>query len=228
MCVRVDEVPEVAAWLTSKRIDATAVADRDLARALPPSTPARKLPQWAGVHRSSSWSPWSSRGYLLIAQQVDVHGAVRSVLARNVLGREPKSLAPGGGKYGRTGLVLACGLARQILEAGRAPTWWPADLAVRWEVTEGEKKFAIRATERGDVADTAPAVLGIESGSWTPELAARIPDGSSVYIATDHNAAGAAYATKIAQSLLLRAVRVVLRPGFELVNADAILTVRCV
>jgi hypothetical protein len=220
-CQRVDAVPKVAEWLASKRLSAQDVADRDLARALPPTAAP---PPWARV----PWArigdaPWSMRGYLLIAPLYDAHGVWRSVLARNVIGREPKSVAATG--YERRGLVLACGLARQVLATAQRPEWWPADLPLRFEVAEGEKKFCLRATLRSDAAEHAPAVFGVESGSWKAEHAARIPDGSSVFIATDADDAGAKYATDIVRSLRARivsgAVVVELHPDLELApNTD--------
>jgi len=216
-CARVDEVEAVATWLRSKRLDPTTIADRDLARALRPDT---RLPQWARIGRRT----WPEAGQLLVAQLVDLHGDVRSMLARNVIGAEPKSVAAR--EYERRGLVLACPLARQVLANGKLPEQWPADEQLTFEIVEGEKKWCMRISARSDAAERAPAVIGIESGSWTDELAARIPDGARVYIATDHNKPGAVYATKIVRSLYGRsAVQVVLRPGYGLVAMD---TVRCV
>jgi hypothetical protein len=225
-CVRVDEVVEVAQWLTARRIDAQVVADRDLARALPLEL-TRHMPRWAWF-RQGEHGPrvtWHDAGYLLVVPMVDARGAVRSLLARCVReGVEPKSRAASG--FERRGLVLACPLARQVLASGRRPEWWPSDEPIQLEVCEGEKKWCMRSTLRGDAAEYAPAAIGIESGSWTDELAARIPDGARVYIATDHNDAGAKYATRIVQSLYGRsAVQIVLRPGYSLVAMN---TVRCV
>jgi len=220
-CVRVDEVAEVAQWLAARRIDAQAIAERDLARALPLEL-SRHMPRWAWF-RQGEHGPrvtWHEAGYLLIAQMVDARGAVRSLLARCVRdGVEPKSRAASG--FERRGLVLACPLARQVLASGRLPPWWPDDLPLEVQVCEGEKKWCIRCTLQREGDELAPVVLGIESGSWTDEIAARIPDGSCVYIATDPDDAGARYATKIVQSLYSRSsVRVVLRPGYRFEPSD--------
>lgn len=217
-CKPVVEVPEVARWLESKRIDPHAVADTDLARALHPGV---RLPRWARFRLDDErFSDWLAGGYLMIAQLVDARGQVSSVLARAVrTGQEPKSRAASG--FERRGLVLACPLARQTLALGAKPAWWPADLPLRFEVAEGEKKWAMRATLR--THEHAPACIGIESGSWTDELGARLPDGSSVFVATDPNDAGARYATTIVRSLapriLAKTVSVELHPYLELVVA---------
>lgn len=230
-CMRVTEVPEVDTWLRSKRIDPQAVADRDIARAMHPDAHAG-LPKLARYRaQDGSLSSWAHGGYLLIAQLVDAQGAVRSVLARNVRGDDPKSRAATG--FERRGLVLACSLVREVLATGQRPSWWPVELPLRFEVCEGEKKWSMRIAERSDAAENAPGVIGIESGSWTDELAARIPDGSSVFIATDCNNAGALYATRIVRSLESRvrskAVRVELRREFSIhhdANTKGGLTVR--
>lgn len=206
VCVPVTDAPKVAAWLRSKRLDAQAVADRDLARALQPGA---STPDWA--------CRWAQRGYQLIVQQVDARGHVRSLKARNVIGAEPKSLPPK--DFAKRGLVMACRLGREVLATGRRPEWWSADRPLLIDVCEGEKKWLGRVLDAADSDELAPIVLGVESGSWTDELGARVPDGSSVFVATDTNDAGAQYATKIVRSLaprlLTRAVEVVLRSGLE-------------
>lgn len=207
-CGPVLDVSCVRDWLVAKHIDPIAVADADLARALPDGV---ALPSWAALGARS----WLVSGHRLVVPMVDARGVMRSVLARKVIDVDgPKSVAPSG--YGRGGLVLACGLGRQVLAAGKLPEWW-GDTALRIEVCEGEKKFLMRTARFGDANEYAPAVIGIESGSWTSEHAARIPDSSGIYIATDPDEAGARYATTIIQSLEQRvrskAVRVELRDG---------------
>lgn len=213
-CRPVTEVAEVTKWLTSKRLDPHAVAAADLARALHGGV---RIPRWARFRADDQrFADWFVEGYLLIAQLVDASGRVRSVLARSVRQSEPKSRAASG--FERRGLVLACPLACQVLALGSKPAWWPEDVALRFEVAEGEKKWIMRSTLREH--ECAPACIGIESGSWTAELAARIPDGSSVFVATDPNDAGAKYATAIVRSLVKRiaaqSIQVELHPCFQL------------
>ena len=209
-CVRVDSIPEVRDWLASKRIDPMVVADRDLARAIPRGL---RVPNWASFKHAS----WGDGGYRLVAQLVDATGAVRSIRARNVIGEAPKSVAATGYHSGR--LLFACGLARQVLATGRAPEWWTGR-PLRFEITEGEKKWLLRASLSRDTSEFAPACVAVESGSWKMEHAARIPDGSEILVVTDPDAQGAKYATEIVQSFVERirskAVRVELRSEHEL------------
>lgn len=221
-CRPVTEAPHTAEAMRARRIDPVAVADLDIARALPKR--GVELPSWAMFGRRS----WRELGYHWITVMFDACGVMRSCVARNVLDDEertrlagfeiPKSVAPRG--YSRAGLVLACPLARQILESGARPDWWPGDVEFRVELCEGEKKLLQRALSRSDASELAPAVIGVESGAWTPAIAARIPDATTLYIATDQNDAGARYATKIVQSLAPRiasgAIRVELRHEFKL------------
>ena len=141
-CERVDQSPAVGEWLRSKGIDPLTLADMDLARALPSGC---RLPSWAALGRRS----WLDSGHLLVVPMVDANGDVRSLLARRVVDAEggPKSVAAAG--HQRAGLVLACGLARQLLATGTAPEWWN-DAPLRIEVCEGEKKFLMRASRHGE------------------------------------------------------------------------------
>lgn len=209
-CLPVTESPAVASWLRSKRIDPVAVVDMDLARAI-----GSAQFEWT---RFRSGRSWHQQGQHLIVPQRDATGLLRSLVARNVLGRHPKSVGPTDCR--RAGLVIACPLARQILAAGTRPSWWPSDVVLRIEVVEGEKKFLQRTLAKGDACEVAPAVIGIESGSWTSEIAARIPDGCTLYVATDPNGAGAGYAAAIVDSLAPRhlagVVHVELREEFVL------------
>jgi len=220
-CVRVDAHADVSRWLYDRRIVAADVADRDLARALPPDVHPRDLPAWAR---------WWLPDHELVVQLVDAHGVVRSAVGRSLRPNPELKTAPpfvhGAPTFQKGGLVFACGLARQVLARGQPPEWWPSDVQLQLYVTEGEKKWCMRSTVCGDSDEYAPAAIGVGSGSWTEEMAARIPDGSVVYVTTDHNEAGANYATKIVRSLCNRsAIQIVLRPGYSL---EAMNTVRCV
>jgi hypothetical protein len=129
----------------------------------------------------------------------DVEGRARSLIFRRVFASTegPKSVPPRG--FDRSGLVMACPRAIAMLYRGKLTT-------DRLVIAEGEMAFLAWSLS------SAIATLGIVSGSWTPELAARIPDNARVLIATDHDRAGQEYAQKIIHSLRDRAVarRVVL------------------
>jgi hypothetical protein len=199
-CVPVTECNDVLRYLESRGTDAVEVADRGLAFALPDGV---TLPGWA------RWRgrPWDALGHRLIVPLVDATGNVRSVLARRVEeGESPKTLFPAG--HVRPGLLMACPLARLVLSAGALPEWWAADAPrLRVNVTEGDSDFLTAAVgpakgvRWGDADLYAPATLGIESGSWTSELAARLPVGTHVVIATDNDDAGDRYAATIASAL---------------------------
>jgi len=101
-------------------------------------------------------------------------------------------------------LLLADGVGRLVLETGAAPTWWPAGDALRLVVAEGETDFLTWATRYGDAAEDAPGVLGLWAGSWTAEIAARIPDGARVVVRTDPDDAGDRYAARVWRELAAR------------------------
>jgi len=206
-CVPVLADAEVRAWLAAKGIAPADVADADLARAMPT---AARVPEWADRWRLS---------HRLVVPFVDARGVVRSYRARSVDGALPKSLAPRG--FSTAGLVLADGLARRVLGAAAWPSAWPADRR-RIVVTEGEKKWLQRCAPaaRSEAADAyRPAVVGVESGAWTDELAARIPDGSVVLVSTDRDDAGRQYGQRIVDTLadrmLAQRVTVELGDGFS-------------
>jgi hypothetical protein len=190
-CLPVLDDVEVSGWLRSRGLDAGDVELHDLARALPCDL---AVPAWARFRGAS----WGAAGYRAILPMCDAEGRLSSVRARairKVAG--PKALAPAGSEV--RGLVLADGLARQGL-AGEA-------LEIRRVVvTEGEPDYLTWAAHYSDADESAPAVLGIVAGSWTAELAARIPDGAEVTIASHHDRSGDGYAAAIVASLAGRCV----------------------
>ena len=189
---RVDVHEAVRDYLHARGIDAGRVADLDLAR------------DCAAVLRPS-WGQRFVDPYRVLVPLFDAHGAMRSVLARSIdPSSDPKSLAPSGG-HQRTRLVMACPFAREILATGERPTWWASD-ELRIVVAEGEADFLAAATQWSDAAEYAPATLGIVSGSWSAEVAVRIPDGTVIVIATDDDAAGNKYSDQIVASFAGRDV----------------------
>jgi hypothetical protein len=195
-CVPAIEDREVAAYLERRGVDPVVVADRDLARALPADASG---PPWARLRGL----PWASSGHRLIAPLVDSRGRLSSLLARRIAESDtPKSVAPSG--HTRAALVLACALARLVLEHGARPMWWASQAPrLRLVIAEGEVDYLAAATRAPD-SEHAPATLGIFSGSWTPEIAARVPDGAELVIATDADEAGDRYAAQIVGSMAAR------------------------
>lgn len=205
-CVRADEVVEVREYLKGRAIDAGRVADLDLARALPDGV---VLPDWA-----SRWDldqrrslNWLESGHQLIVPMVDAEGRVRSLLARCVRATDVKSLAPS--SFERRGLIMADGLARQVLTSAARPQWWPMDRELRMIVGEGEPDYLTIATAWGDSDECAPATLAVVNGGWLPEFAQRIPNRPDVtlVVATHSDASGERYAAGVLASFAGRAVR---------------------
>jgi hypothetical protein len=184
------EDTEVSGYLAGRGIDPGLVADRDLARAISPDLSLLVLPAWASLG-----GPWPRRGYRLLLPLWDAAGHVVSVHARSIIaGSEPKGALPCG--FGIAGTVLADAAGARMLARREiaGPLW----------ITEGATDFLTAATAWGDAAEPAPAVLGILSGSWTSQLAARVLDGARVVIAVDHDPSGELYVAKIAASLVGR------------------------
>jgi hypothetical protein len=192
--VPVSDAPEVAAWFTHRYGRAATwslqQADLwDLARVVPAGL---RLPRWA----RSQGGPWTCTGHRIIFRLWDHTGQAVSLRARSTDGSTaPKSLAPAG--YSVKGLVLADPLAQQLL-GGVFPTWWQPRQVI---IAEGEPDWLLWALRQREADEQGPAVLGIESGAWSPQIAARIPTGASVVIRTHHDEPGRRYAQQIAASL---------------------------
>ena len=92
---------------------------------------------------------------------------------------------------------MADPLARLLLASG-APAWWRP---VRIVVCEGVPDWLTWASRYSDADLLAPAVLGIISGSWSQELAARVPDGAGVVVRQHPDDAGHGYAARIVATL---------------------------
>ena len=182
-----DEAMYAAEWLYVERgIHPAVVARRDLARVLTRRTP---LPRWARYGEAS----WYATGHRLILPAFDHEGVMRGVRARGVLGSEKKELAPQGVRS--SGLVFADAGGRHLLEHGIGLG------AARVVICEGAPDFLTWASTRDESEAAHPATLGITSGAWTAQIAARIPDGACVLIDTDDDGAGRRYARDVARSL---------------------------
>lgn len=183
---------EVCAMLTARALPPALIDLYALARVLP-AAPA-PLPSWARVSGLS----WRDAGYRLIVPMYDAHGEMRSLRAWRIgEGDGQKRIAPAGHLSG--GLVFACGGGRVMLTGERA------ELGARTVViVEGDPDFLTWATKYDDAALSPPLVLGVVSGAWRDEVAARIPDGSTIAIRTHHDPPGDKYAEAINQSLRKR------------------------
>jgi CHC2 zinc finger len=190
-CSPVSTVSDVAGWLVSRGVAPAAVEGRGLARALHSKTP---LPAWARFQGRD----WLEIGHRCLIPTFDEHGAMRSLRARRVVdGRSPKCLPPVG--FRASGLVMADTLALHLLRTGQLPEPRAEHVPLRVVICEGEPDYLAWAT--GIAGPNVPAVLGIVAGSWTPEIAGRIPDGSRVVIRSHPDAAGERYSAAIVATL---------------------------
>jgi hypothetical protein len=144
-------------------------------------------PEWARIGSRT----WADAGYRAIFGLWDGDGVLRSVRARRVSrGAGPKAVPATGCKAG--GLVLANPAAVAMLRREGRPQ------VVR--IVEGEPRFLVHCLS-GD------AVLGIYSGSWTPQHAAAVPTGATVIVETDaddRNGAGDRYYEMVRAALASR------------------------
>ena len=158
-----------------------------------------QLPSWARFRRRS----WALTGHRIVTPLYDATGNMRSLRAwRWAGGDTPKRLAPAG--FTCAGLVMADALGLLLLQTGERPAWWPPHVPLVAVVVEGEPDYLTRATLASDADETAPAVFGLVSGSWSDEVAERIPTDTVVTLRTDTDLAGATYAHVVARSLAPR------------------------
>lgn len=184
------------AW-AARGIDVGHVEDRDLARALPRGA---AVPRWA----TFGGQPWSAGRHRLVVPMYDAGGRLRSLHARAVSTDKgvPKGLSPAG--YAVGGLVMADPLSRLLLVGAACGDGEPAADAVRsfdLVIVEGVPDFLTWTTRWGDAAETAPAILGVISGSWSDSFAAKVPRGTCVVVRVHRDPAGAKYASLIKDSL---------------------------
>jgi len=187
-----------ASDLQARGLDPAAIEGEDLARVLPELGP---FPRWATCRKKS----WAQSGHRWILPLYDARGAIASLHARQLgAGPPPKALSPVGCEL--RGLVLADGRGAELLRTGKAP-------AAGVIVCEGVPDLLTLGTLWGDAAEDAPAVLGVIAGSWSADLARRIPKGAVVTIWThsDRGGAGQRYAQQILATLKGHQVRVVVQ-----------------
>jgi len=184
----VTDDPDVAAYLRSRSIDPAAVHARvTLARALPEGC---ECPKWATkvIEPGGRPRPWSDTDYrLLVPMFRPGVWDPCSLRARRIVPGDPKSLAGRG--ISTRGQVMADALGRYLLVHRRVPPDWPVNQQLLVVIAEGEIDFLTLGTWWPD-EHPSPAVLGVVSGSWTPEIAACIPDGARIEIRTDPDEAG--------------------------------------
>ncbi len=196
-CVNVQDDAEVCRYLSAPRAEGgrgiAALPSKHIARALPLDV----RPAWT-MHRPDPAAPaatWAETGHRLVFPLYDASGVQRSVLARAIVPTPRKSTAKGR----RSGLVLANGRAWAMLLGH--PFERASDGEQRVIITEGEIDYLTWVARGGE------AVLGVTSGSWTPELVARLPDGVVLVVRVHGDDAGVQYAQKILDSVRDRVKR---------------------
>lgn len=193
-CLPVCDDPALCVALFGRGLDPAIIADRDLARCLPPDGP---LPAWA---RSAQGS-WRASGHRLIVALFDAGVELVSLHARTLAAdADPKGLSPAG--HSSAGLVMADGFARSVLAHGW-PAWWNRSEPLTLVIAEGVPDYLTDASVFGEW-EQAPATLGVISGAWSADIAARIPDGCRVIIRTHDDEAGRRYRHQIGESLHTR------------------------
>jgi hypothetical protein len=204
---------ELRAWLRDVRgIDWRYLEGLDVVRAAPPGdSPA--WPEWArNVARHADI-------YRFAMPLYDATGAIRSIRFRALTARrvaasnpdrltwEPVAAPIGKGTsvagYSTKGLTLADPWGAALLAGGTLPPdVWTGEV---W-ILEGEPDLWWALSAEPPIPGVPRgALLSIPgSGAWTADLAARIPDGATVNVATDDDPAGDEYAAMIAASLRAR------------------------
>jgi hypothetical protein len=179
---------QARAYLVNRAIDPGRVAALDLVRVLPVDF---RGPSWARYQGK----PWAAAGYRLLVPMVDAHGALRSLRAWRLApsSEDPKRVAPAG--KAMAGLVMACPIARGVLQTGQSAAEGPLDVVI----TEGEPDFLTHAARPEGAA--APAVLGVVASAWSSAVADRLPGDVRIVIRTHRDAAGDRYAADIRSSL---------------------------
>ncbi len=189
----VTDDPDLARQLLGRCLDPAIIEDRGLARCLPSSG---TLPKWA---RSGSRS-WRESGHRLLLPLLNAEGSLCSVHARLVESGQTeraKGLFPASHSAG--GLFLADSFGLLLIRSG-VPKWWRQSEPPSVIITEGAPDFLTVATHYG-CSEYAPAVLGVVSGSWSDELAARIPTECRVVVRVHRDEAGEKYRDAICRSL---------------------------
>lgn len=214
-CMPVTDDPKVSAWLEGRQrpLDPLKVADTDIARAIPREI---ALPAW--MSRGGAWNQVAQQ-YRVGVAMYDATGAMVTLHARalhpqDATGRD-KAASPKG--YQVRGSVMADGLGLSLLRGVTWPTSETVASFVRESrgllptvdgpircgllICEGVPDVLAAATTWSDCAEDVPAILGVIAGSWSPDIAARVPDGTRVVIACHADPAGDHYAEEIAKTL---------------------------
>jgi len=180
----VEQVPEVADWVRLRGFEPEQLDG--LARALPTGA---QLPDWCRFKGKR----WSDSGHQLVVLMHDATGKPEGLHARSVRPDAPKGEKAGAMAGMETrGLVMANDVGRYLLQ--HTP-WVPVDVVV----SEGEPDWLTACTAWASKGERA--CFGIVAGSWSAELASRIPANSRVTVRTHNDKDGDKYAAAILETL---------------------------
>ena len=225
-------------WAERRGFDPPELLRRDLVRVLSPRSTCPRALRVGGVS-------WLSAGYRLLLPIFDAQGELAGVRGRQIDGPEAAMSPLGEGPLPGAKEIMPAGHRAQGLcfadEAGREMLRGQGEALREVWIVEGGPDFLTavsvlgegvhrgRAGAGGGARDgrdppriqAGHAVLGIFAGSWTAELAAKIPAGVRVVIATDPDGPGETYARRIAATLAGRCelMRLVLPEGLRDLNA---------
>jgi hypothetical protein len=199
-CVPVDHDDDALAYLAHRKIlGIEQLVAHDCVRALPE---AAMCPDWARFEGQT----WTASGHRLVIPLYDFLGDMRSLVGRSVE-REPRVKSVGAAGFQRRGLVMAATYAREMLVAGPQARMHRLE-QFRLAVYEGEINWMLGVASGADDVieeDFQPAAfrgaLGIFSGSFTRDIASRVPRKTDVRIRTDADEAGEKYAAEITEQL---------------------------
>lgn len=184
-CGSVQNEDAVKRILEQRGLEPREVDNYELAKAI---TSKQWLPQWATYQGNT----WRFSGHRLVVPVYDHDGIMRSVRAWDVEGKaEAKRLPPAGHKA--TGLAMGNSRAVSLLSKKQGPC--------RIIVTEGEPDFLSASSKWFYIP-----VMGLISGTWSADFAAKIPLGSEVVVMTHHDKAGDKYAEIVKSTVKNRAV----------------------
>lgn len=199
-CVSVDRDDDALAYLAHRGLlPIEPLLEHEAVRVLPMGA---TCPDWARLDER----PWWQTGHRLIVPLYDWRGDLRSFIARSVE-FEPVIKSAGLSGYNRRGLIMAGTYGRQMLASG-AGGYMHRDDRFRLSIFEGEINW-LRGMARGTdcvveerfLPVAFRGALGIFSGSFTEDVASRVPDRTNVVIATDDDKQGHEYGAQIQRQL---------------------------
>jgi len=197
-----------AVWATARSV--WPIADADVARWLDSRGLRAESVDGLGLARWVARWPYGSGqdavDRKLVVRVYDAEGRIVALRGRLVADAHgaPKEKGPAG--VPTAGRLLACPLGAAMLRG-------EADAGRRVVICEGTPDWLSMATlwdadASASALRDAPAVLGIWSGSLTPAVLARIPDGAVVTLCPHADRSGEGY-MRAAASVLLSRCRVV-------------------